>query len=302
MAMPTTGSVVFLNGAWTDLKEASVSLLDQGLLRGDGLFETIRVTKGVVPFLHEHLDRIFSAAGLIGLKPGISQADLANVLDLLPGRNHIAEAKIRLVFTRGVGDGMDPAGEDLRPTHFALIEPLPARPSAEDYEKGVAAITVRAQTFNQMFAKTVKSTSYFLHMAAKRMARDNSAYEAFLVNANGEISEGSISNIFWVKNGALFTTPLTTGALAGLTRGFLLEQMSRAGTPVIEEPLRFEQLPGLSEVFVSGSISGLLPVTRIDGNVLSTAAGPITRRTREIYAAFVEKRIEAALQRRAGIS
>src|SRR5258706_16085819 len=107
---------VYLNGQWLPRSQARVSVLDQGLLRGDGCFETVRIWKGSVPLLNDHLDRLYHAANLVQLTIPVPQEEMAQILREAVQKNKVQEGKLRIVVTRGVGDSMDPVQDANAPT------------------------------------------------------------------------------------------------------------------------------------------------------------------------------------------
>jgi branched-chain amino acid aminotransferase len=293
--MESKENIVYLNGKYIPRKNAKISVLDQGFLRGDGLFETILIRKGKIPLLEGHLDRMYQSASLIKLKIPIARDELIQVLLKLPQKNNIENGRLRLVITRGVGDSMDPIEDptgkkpsNLIPTLLVLAEPLPPHLSPKIYESGVPVVTTPVAIFNNLFPLHVKSISYFHNMAAKRAARAQGAFEAILTDANGICREGSTSNLFWIRKNKVFSPPLDVGALPGVTRKHLVEILKTMNNPLHEEIITKEQLTQMDEVFITSSGIGVLPVNKVNGKTITDGIGPLTRKIREHFDRYLD--------------
>lgn len=280
--------VVYLNGEWLDVQNAKISILDQGVLRGDGLFETLRAYEGKLPFIKGHLERFYGGAKLALINMPLSQDKLSAVLHELIQRNHLTNARLRLVVTRGTADSMDPAESPKQPTIFAIAEPLPGFLTPEFYAQGVKVVTVQMAIHNRLFPHSVKSTSYFHNMMAKRHAKNQGAFEAILVDESGHCSEGSTSNLWWARNGKVFTTPLSSGALPGVTRAFLQPILAKHQLAVHEENLSVADLYDVDEAWISGSVTGIVGITHVDGRKISEKSGPLALRIADLFRTAVK--------------
>jgi branched-chain amino acid aminotransferase len=247
-----------VDGRITATAEAMVPLKDDGLYRGDGAFEVIRLYEGKPFALVDHLDRLGRSAAVIQLE--FDRAALANEIAALLAELGDADGQLRLIVTRG--------GRRL-----AMTEPIPAHADTVS----VATVTYCPT----VILNGVKSLSYAANMQATRLAKAQGADEAVLVQPNGIVLEPPTSAIFWVSpQGALRTPALDNGVLESITRDRLVKalQVEEGAWPVAD-------LRAAKEAFLASTTREIQAVAAIDGTDLSEAPGP---RTREAQAAFKE--------------
>lgn len=277
-------TLVVLDGQYCPPAEPTVSVFDRGFLYGDSVFETLR-TYGGKPFeLDEHLRRLERSAELVFIPLPLSRAELGQeVLAAIAAAGN-EESYVRLMVTRGQGPlGLDPELAD-RPRRVIIVQPL-VPPPAEQYERGIAAISYRTERVaDATSAQGAKIGNYLISVLAMREAHSAGASEALVVDGHGRLLEGASSNVFLVERGTLVTPPVEAGILAGITRGHLLSLAGELGIPV---ELRAPQLAATSsadELFISSSIRELLAVVRLDGKTIASGSpGPVYRR---LLAAF----------------
>ncbi len=226
----------------------AVSVLDDGLLRGDGVFEVVRLYRGRPFALDEHLARMAgSAAGLrLALDVGALRAEAA----ALVAHAGPVDARLRLVATRGG-------------RRIALVEPLAERPPS------LALATV--EYVPTRILDGIKSLSYASNVLATRVARERGADDALLVTPHGRVLEAPTSSFFCVVGDALRTPPLNDHVLDSITRRRLLALAD-------ERPVTLDDLRGASEAFVASTLREVLPVHAIDGWALPASPGPRTER------------------------
>lgn len=268
---------VSIDGALHAPEEARVSVYDRGFLYGDSVFETIR-TYGGVPFaLDEHLARLERSAERVGIPMPVARAALAAEVGEALARAANAESYVRVMLSRGAGPlGLDPS-HAVRPLRVILVEPLAPLP-ATAYRDGVAVITVRTERAADA-AHGAKVGNYLASLLALRSAREAGAHEALVLDARGNVLEGTTSNVFCVTDGTLVTPPEEAGILAGITRARVLEQARAEGVPVRLAPIRQADLASAAEVFLTSSLREVLPVVRVDGAVVGAGVpGAVTRR------------------------
>jgi branched-chain amino acid aminotransferase len=236
-----------VDGTVGPAEQATIPATDEGLLRGDGVFEVLRLYQGRPFALDDHLARMErSAVNLrLPLEPDRIRADVEALL----AQSGPVEALLRLVATRG--------GHRL-----ALIEPLPDLPPT----LRLACVT---------FAPTrvldgIKSLSYAGNMLATRLAQERGFDEALLVTPHGRVLEGPTSSFFWVHEGVLRTPPLTEHILGSITRARIIEEVE-----VVEEPCTREDLETAEEAFLASTVREVMPVTAVE-QIELPAEGPIT--------------------------
>lgn len=244
-----------VNGEIAPTAQTMIPLRDDGLYRGDGVFEVIRLYAGRPYTLGEHLDRLEQSGAAIHLP--VPRAELENEIAALLKRIGDADAQLRLIVTRG----------GLR---IALIEPV------VDHAPAVALASV---TYAPTIILTgVKSLSYAANMQATRIAKGRGAEDALLVRPDGIVLEAPTSTIFWVSDGELRTPALETGILDSITRRNLVTALE-----VAEGDFELADALGASEAFLASTVREVQPISAIDDRAL--AAGP---RTAEAEVAFAE--------------
>ena len=259
---------VWIDGAIVDAAEARVSVLDHGLLYGDGIFEGIRAYARGVFRLDDHLARLVTSAKAISLTLPVSVDAIRNiVLDTLRalGRD---DAYVRLVVTRGEGAlGVDPTTCPT-PRLFCLAAEAQIYPP-EKLALGLEMVTVswRRPALDAVDPR-VKSLNYLNNAMAKLEARRQGADEALILNTGGTIAEASVANVFVLRGRALATPPPTDGALDGVTRRSVMELAPRLGLVASERSLSRVDLLGADEVFLTGTGAGIVPVRSLDGQTI----------------------------------
>jgi branched-chain amino acid aminotransferase group I len=278
-----------------DPVDAKISVFDRGFLYGDSVYETMRTAGGVPLELGRHLARLRRSGDGIGLS--IPWSDIE--LDRTIARTHAAagnsESYVRVVITRGAGPvALDPRhSED--PLLVVLVQPL-VLPPAEAYERGIAAVIVDiTKNAGTSIDPEIKSGNYLNNILALRQATAAGGEDAIMCNPEGAVSEGATSNVFMVTGGRIETPNMRTGILPGITRQAVCELAAGLGNPVSETVIVPEQLRAADEVFLTSSVRGIMPVTRLDGaRVGDGTAGPVTRRLHQAYLAYVEAAAAAA--------
>ncbi len=280
-------NVVWLNGRIVPAARARVSVFDRGLLYGDAAFETVRVYGGKPFRWRQHRRRLATTLAHIGIP--FPKADLQRALDDVIDAGRRPEVAIRLTVTRGVGEGLAPP-PGLEPT--VLMMPR-AIPSGLDVLRrdGVPVIRLPFGQGRFGFTSGHKTTDYAAAVQGRILARKAKAFEALYVEEDGSLSEATTSNVFGVKRGRLFTPPVATGCLPGITRELVLQIARKQGLEILERPLQTNRLDDFDEVFLTGSVIELMPVVRIDDRVVGDGApGPATIELQRGYA----RRVAAA--------
>jgi len=281
---------IYVDGRISDEAGAVVPVLDRGFLYGDSVYEVTRTAGGRPVDLGPHLDRLGrSAARLrIMLPPrAVIEDAVAETLAAagVRGGGKAGDAYIRVVITRGAGEiGLDPMLAD-RPRVVVIIKPV-SLPKPESMRDGVSVRIVGVErTSIRALDPAIKSGNYLNNILALDEARQKMAYEAILCDAQGRVAEGSSSNVWCVRAGIVKTPPTTVGILPGITRWRVLELAAANGVPAEEPELRPADLLDADELFLTSSIRGVLPISKIDERAV--AVGPVTRRLQALYEAFL---------------
>ena len=272
--------LVYIDGKFYPKSEAKVSVYDHGLLYGDGVFEGIRAYNGIVFKLKEHIDRLYKSAHPIFLKIPLTKAELTEaVLETLK-KNNLTDAYIRLVVTRGVGDlGLDPR-KCPKPTVIIITEPTLVLHSPEKLEKGISTVITWVRR-NSVDAATheLKSLNYLNSILGKIEANNSGVDEAICLDKTGFVCEGVGENIFIVRDSKLLTPPLSSGALDGITRAFVIKLAKKMGIEVIERNITPNELFTADEAFFTGTAAEVAPIHDVNGRVIGAGKqGPVTKR------------------------
>jgi branched-chain amino acid aminotransferase len=278
---------VWLDGKWSDRENATISVYDHGLLYGDGVFEGIRVYGGKIFKLSEHLDRLYDSAKAIWLTIPMPKEEMAAVTEEAVRRSGIAEAYIRHVITRGVGDlGLDPRTCP-KPSIIIIVDTIRLFPE-EVYETGLRVVTAGTPIpHREALSPRVKSLNYLAHILAKIEGIHSGADEVLMLDSEGHVAEGSGQNIFVVKNGAIWTPAPYAGILKGVTRDVVIELAREAGYDMQETMLNRYDVYTADEAFFTGTASELIAIRQVDGRIIGTGkSGPVTRDLRSRFQAL----------------
>ena len=256
---------VSIDGVPVPPEQATISVFDRGLLYGDGVFEVLRTFAGAPVALGAHLDRLYAAAGELQLAVP-PRADVEAWVRRMPPDS--GDHRIRIIVTRGPG-GLGtrfaalPAGRTI-----VVVEPLPPQPAE-------VALAVVDWPLARRRTPARKTLSFLDHLIARELAAAASADDAIRLDADGNVAECGTANIFAVV-GTMVVTPPLAGILPGITRARVVTL-----APAIERTLTLPELRAADEIFITSSLRGVVPVTRLDG--ASRRAGPITRNVAEAY-------------------
>src|SRR3954467_14599663 len=279
---------IWLDGKWCDKSTAMVSVYDHGLLYGDGVFEGIRAYGGKIFRLGQHLERLYDSAKAIWLTIPIAREELASITEEAVRRSGIAEAYIRHVITRGIGDlGLDPR-KCPKPSVLIIVDTIKLWPE-QVYETGLTVVTAGTPIpQRESLSPRVKSLNYMAHILAKIEGAQAGADEGLMLDSAGSVAEGSGQNIFVVKHGVISTPPIYAGILKGVTRDAVIEIAHLAGYPLDESILNRYDVYTADEAFFTGTASEVVAIRQVDGRVIGSGkAGPITRDIRARFQALV---------------
>lgn len=283
---------VFHNENLLRIEEVRLSPGQSGLVCGWGLFTTLRIFQGEAFAYERHWRRLEKDAAIIRLPMPYTSAKVRLNLHEVIRANQVKEgcARIYLIYNQ--------AGfwqsEEKHPEVDLIIytAPLP------QYREPVR-LTLREQGRHAASPLAgVKTTSWLQNVWAVAEAQKEGLDEVVLLNERGEIAECTAANIFAVKNGKVYTPPLNSGCLEGVTRGILFEIAPEAGVSVIEQALRPEDLYSADEVFMSSTNRNLIGVGEIAGHKVTAAPGPVTQQLNQLFdtyvAEYVTRRLAAA--------
>lgn len=275
---------IYIDGEFFEKDQAKVSVFDHGLLYGDGIFEGIRFYGGRVFRLEEHMNRLFDSAKAILMEPDISKADLTEAVLETIRQNGLTDGYIRLVITRGEGNlGLSP--EHCPKTTTIIIAAGIKLYPKEMYENGLMVVTCATRRIpHGALSPMVKSLNYLNNIMAKIEATAAGAGEGLMLNEQGYVAECTGDNIFIVKNGEIFTPPISSGALAGVTRGVVFELAAEAGIPISEPDITRYDIFTADECFLTGTAAEVIPAIMLDQRPIGDGKpGKITKQFMERF-------------------
>ncbi len=266
---------IWQNGSVLEPEQAVVSVMDHGLLYGDGVFEGIRIVDGKVVDLDLHLQRLAFSARAVYLGLPFSHAELARIVLDTAAAHGQAEAYARLLVTRGVGKlGIDISNCE-SPQVICIVDAINLYGSGVG--AGVRLITASWRRPDPDVLDTrVKSLNYLNSVINKHEAKQRGGDEALVLNRRGCVAEASAANIFVRRGQQLFTPPATDGALEGITRRRVMTLAPSVGLSCEERTLTRLDVLCADEVFLTGTGAGIVPVASLDGQAIAHAPGDAT--------------------------
>jgi branched-chain amino acid aminotransferase len=278
---------VYLNGKIVPKEKALVSVLDHGFLYGDGIYETLMVYNGKIFKIDEHIKRFFQSAKMTGFKMPMTKSQIEAAFYKTLKANNLKEAYIRIQITRGYGDiGLDPALCP-KPTVVIIPKEFHGHPK-EYYQMGVHVAVVNVRRNHPMALNPkIKATNFLNNILAKIESLNKKAYEAIMLTIDGYVAEGTICNIFIVKDRTLITPPTNIGILEGVTRGLIIKLAKEKGIKVLEKAFKKEALYKADECFLSSTTMEIMPVTRVDNKKIGK--GSPGEMTKKLLSDFREK-------------
>jgi branched-chain amino acid aminotransferase len=249
-----------VDGVIATPEESLIPVTDEGLLRGDGAFEVVRLYGGRPFAMDEHMTRLRRSCEGIRLETDVValEREIAALLEEV-GR---VDALLRIVVTRGG-------------RRIAIVEPMPGHPPSA----AVATVTFAPGRI----LDTLKTLSYAGNMLAGRLAKEQGADEALFVSPHGRVLEGPTWTFFWVDAGRLITPPLSDRILHSITRDRVMRL-----TDAEERITTVDDLARAEEAFIASSVREVLPISAVDGRELPAAPGPVTRSAAQAFREHVQ--------------
>lgn len=245
---------VYLNGAYVLKEEAKISVFDRGFLYGDGLFETMRSYNGKVFKLKEHLKRLFNSLFELDIKTQTSEVHLESAVYKILELNNLKDAYIRLTVSRGVDE------ESTAVIFAKVFSPYPDL----FYRKGMKTIIVKAKRDQHSKIVKHKTLNFLSNLTARTEALSAGVDEGIFLNYNDDIAEGTVSNVFIVKNKVLATPALEDGILPGITRTIVMKLAKELSLKIEERSIKKEEVLNADECFLTNSLMEVMPVTSVN--------------------------------------
>jgi branched-chain amino acid aminotransferase len=288
-------ALVYVDGRLVPRREATVSIFDAGFVVGDGVWEGLRLHRGALLFLDQHLDRLYWGAGRIRLDIGFDRRGLlAEMRRLLDANGMRHGVHLRLMVTRGVksAPNQDPRNALGRATVVIVADYKSPDPSLLARGLSVHTASIRCTPSN-MFDMRLNSHSRLNLITALLEAIDAGADEALMLDPHGFISSCNATNFFWVRGGEVRTSG-GEFCFHGVTRANVLALCQRNGIPLQAGDFTPGDAYAAEEAFVTGTFGGITPVREIDGRLIGgPVPGPVTLRLRNLYEALKDQQAAA---------
>lgn len=278
--------VAYVNGRYVPHRAAMVHVEDRGYQFADGVYEVVTVRGGRLIDEEPHLDRLDRSLGELRIASPMTRGPLKVVLREVLRRNGVTDGIVYLQVTRGVArrDHPFPARAEPALVVTAARKRPPARAAIE---QGVAARSVPDIRWKRC---DIKSVSLLPNVLAKQQAREAGAYEAWLVDDEGRVTEGASTNAWIVtRDGELVTRPTGDDILAGITRASVAKLAQARGMRFVERPFTLDEAKAAREAFITSATSFVLPIVKIDDAVIGNGrAGSIALALADLYDEYAE--------------
>jgi branched-chain amino acid aminotransferase len=288
--------VAYFNGKIVPEREVVVPFRDRSFLRGDAVFDSTR-TFGGKPFrLQQHIDRLYRSLRYLRIDPGLSPAEMLSISEEVLSRNaHLLDASSDYWISQRITRGADAAGDEgwdhLGPTVIVECMPLPLKKRARLYRDGIDVVVPSVRrTSPDAFSPRAKTHNYLNLTLGELEAQavDPQAW-AVMLDVNGNLAEGTGSNIFLVRDGALYT-PREQYVLPGISRRVVMELARDEGIPLSEIDLDLYDAATADEIFITSTSLCICPVRAVNGNPVGTGVvpGALTKRLTQAYVRHAE--------------
>jgi D-alanine transaminase len=268
-----------VNGEQMPLADVRISALDRGFLFGDAVYEVLRVYQGKPWLEEEHFDRLrrsLAAIRITGIELDRLRRRMRDTIAAGPFR----EAMVYIHITRGAAPRAHTFPTDATPFEFLFVKAFDD-PYTGARQNGTAVLLQPDIRWGHC---DIKSTNLLANVLAMQAAKEAGCAEAILFLPDGTITEGSHSSLFGVQDGTLRTAPNSNSILPGITRGLIFPLAEREGLNIREQPLHREELGRVTEMFLTGTTTEVLPVVRVNGHPVGDGRpGPFTRRLQDAY-------------------
>lgn len=259
--------IAYVNGRYVRQDDAAVNIEDRGYQFADGVYEVIAVANGRLVDTEPHFDRLERSLEGLHIAPPCDRRVLPMIMSRVLRRNHIDQGFVYLQITRGVAPRNHAFPRRDTPSSLVVTASRKKLPAAADIAQGAKIVTVPESRWSR---PDIKSVSLLPNVLAKQDAVDRGAYEAWFVDKDGMITEGSSTNAWIVLDGKeIVTRPLGNEILAGITRLTLISIARESNLVVTERPFSLDEALAAKEAFLTSTTSFVMPVVAIDGKPIA---------------------------------
>ena len=275
-------------------QEACVSVFDRGFLYGDAIYEVTRSYGRILFQMESHMERLLRSAAALGMNLGLSREELIEEIYWAHREADSENAYMRIQISRGDGPiGLDPSLSSTT-TRVIYLKPLPEKnPShvSHGIDLAIADVTRNRKT---SLDPNIKSGNYLNNILAIVKTPARAVQEWVMIDGQGYVTEGTTSNVWFVKGDVVVGVPDTSDILFGITRQIVRESCLSLGIRLEERPFTPDELRGADEVFITSSTREVMPVKAVDGKAVKTSPGAITRRLLGDYQRVIREYCKSA--------
>lgn len=277
--------IVNINGSLTSPEDAKISIFDRGFLYGDSIYEVTYSEDSCLIFFDDHLDRLYNSAALLGMNIFLSREEIIDQAIKTLKNSGYQRAYIRIIITRGETEiGLDPS-TSFKNNLVIIVKPQPEYPPAQ-YEYGLKLLLSNVIRNNRKaLDPNAKSGNYLNNVMAIKEAKNQGFDDAIMVNNSGMITEGTSFNIWAIKDSNIYTPPVSSGLLKGITRQKVIKICKDHKFNLSFNELTPKFLSDADEVFITSSTKGIMPINTI-GEVSygdSITNWPVTNKLTTLY-------------------
>lgn len=286
---------VNINGKIYKKEEAYISVFDRAALYGDGVYETLRSYSGKIFLFEQHYRRLLASLSALGIYFPLTREELYEEMAKTIKATGYLDTVIRLIISRGVSSiNLNPA-ESKSYTLIIIVEPYKPFPK-ELYEKGAILIISSVRRNSPMsLSPAIKSLNLLNNFLAYKEAMEKKAFDALFLSVDGYVAEGTTFNVFWIKDGILYTPVEDVGILLGTTRDIVFYIANGEGILVKKGFYRREALENADECFITSTLKEVMPVCQIDDKKIGAICpGPITQKIIYLFKERVKQFISSS--------
>jgi len=257
--------MIFINGKIADENKGPVNPLSEAFLYGFGLFETVKVLDGKMIFLKEHLERLKKGSSVLKLEFIYKEDDIEEYCYDIINRDSLINGAIRISYSKNIND------------YYLLISTRENNYKKETYKKGfkLCFSTIKRNPYSPLVY--VKSNNYLENILARRKAVEHGFDEAVFVNIFNKVCEGSISNIFFIKDKIIYTPDTNCGILSGILRKQVINLIDNLNIKICTGEYESNDLYKADEIFITNSLMDIMPVCQLEDKKFNMKTNTITR-------------------------
>ncbi len=275
--------IVYVNGDYLPVDQATVPIFDRGLLFADAIYEVAAVYEGKLIDFDGHLARMHRSLRELEIPAPMSDEEILSAFRELVARNGITDGLVYMQISRGVAERDFDWPDGLTPTVFMFSQALPLQERQAEH----SGVRLQSATDLRWARRDIKTTNLLGQALAKRRAHKKGAYEALMVDGEGFVTECSSSSFFMIKGDEILTRPLSNDILPGVTRKAVLALAEEKGLKNAERRFTLTECYEADEAFITAASLFVCPVLTIDDrNIGDGQVGPLTRRLQDIYQEF----------------